>query len=155
MAIEFDFTNPGDRPALIAFSNPSYLAIARPVLKDLGFNVHEAANHQDFMVRYSQRPYELVMIEQLFASEKPEENISLEYVQELPMTQRRDTVFVLLGESFESMDTLAAFVLSVHAVINAQDMPNLAQVVQQALADNSMVLSTLRETSSRIAAGKV
>jgi hypothetical protein len=155
MAIEFDFTNPGDRPALLGLSTASYLAIVKPILKDLGFNAHEAANHQDFMVRYTQRPYELVLVEELFACAKPEENLSLEYVQELPMTQRRDTVLVLIGEQYTSMDTLMAFVKSVHAVINPQDLPSLGQVVQQAVTDNSMVLSTMRETNTRIAAGKI
>src|ERR1039458_6561071 len=59
----FDFVSTEDKPALIAFSTPEWLEAAKAALDELGYKVHTAATHSDFLVRFSQAHYQVVIVE--------------------------------------------------------------------------------------------
>jgi hypothetical protein len=71
-------------------------------------------------------------------------------VQSLSMSQRRYAVFFLIGETFESLNTLQAFAQSVHCVLNFAELPMLKEVVQKTIAENDLFLSTFREAQRRV-----
>ncbi|HEV2456265.1 MAG TPA: hypothetical protein VGY98_18515, partial [Verrucomicrobiae bacterium] len=56
----FDFISTGDKPALIAFSTPEWLETAKTTLGELGYKVHTAATHSDFLTRFTQVQYQVV-----------------------------------------------------------------------------------------------
>ena len=155
MVSEVEFIGLNDRPALLALSTPEWLDAAKGVLTEIGYKVHAASNHDDFIVRFGRIQYQLVLIEELFAANTPEENLSLRYIQQLQMNSRRHSVFVLLGNSFNNLNALQAFQQSVHAVINRDELallgPNiLGPVVQRVVADNDLFLHMYRETQIQI-----
>jgi hypothetical protein len=155
MVSEVEFIGLNDRPALLAMSTPEWLDAAKGVLTEIGYKVHAASNHDDFIVRFGRIQYQVVLIEELFAANTPEENLSLRYIQQLQMSYRRHSVFVLLGNSFNNLNALQAFQQSVHAVINRDELallgPNiLGPVVQRVVADNDLFLHMHRETQLQI-----
>src|SRR5437899_10294874 len=89
MAEEFDFIGASDKPALLAFSTPEWLETAKAALTELGYKVHTAATHSDFLIRFSQIRYQVVIIEELFAANEISENLTLQALQHMPMSQRR------------------------------------------------------------------
>ena len=147
---ETNFITAADKPALIAFSTPEWLETAKATLNELGYKVHTAATHSDFLARFSQIHYQVVLIEELFGANTIEENITLKALQEMPMTQRRHATIVLLGNSFQTFMPMEAFKHSVHAVINASEMFLLRQLVEKAAAENQMFLHNFREVQNRI-----
>jgi len=56
MSNKFEFVSTSDKPALLAFSTPEWLEAAKTALSELGYKVHTAATHGDFLIRYSQVP---------------------------------------------------------------------------------------------------
>ena len=62
----FDFVSTDDKPALIAFSTPEWLEAAKQSLNELGYKVHTAATHSDFLVRFSQAHYQVVIVEDVY-----------------------------------------------------------------------------------------
>ena len=48
---QFEFVSAEDRPALLAFSTPEWLDGVRTSLQELGYKVHTAATHSDFLIR--------------------------------------------------------------------------------------------------------
>jgi hypothetical protein len=152
---EFDFIRPTDKPALLALSTPELLASARSVLHEMDYKVHSATEHEDFVNRFGQIAYQVTIIEDRFSCVAIEENLALMRLQYLPMGQRHHSVVLLIGESFQSLNTMQAFQQSVHAVINPADMPSLKQILQQVLAENDLFLSVYRDTQTRIAQGKI
>jgi DNA-binding response OmpR family regulator len=62
MSNKFDFISATDKPALLAFSTPEWLEAANSALTELGFKVHTAATHTDFLVRFSQIHYQVVIL---------------------------------------------------------------------------------------------
>jgi len=150
MSDKFEFIGADDRPALLAFSTPEWLDTVSTSVQELGYKVHTAATHSDFLIRFSQVRYQLVVLEECFAANTVEENLTLRSLQTMPMTQRRHATIVLLGNSFQTFTPLQAFQQSVHAVINSSELFLLKQLVEKAVGDNTMFLHGYREVQNRV-----
>jgi hypothetical protein len=145
------FVTAADKPALIAFSTPEWLDTTKAALKELGYKVHTAATHSDFLVRFHQVNYQVIIVEELFCGNNLEENSTLEALQNMPMNMRRDATVILLGDSFHTFAPMEAFQHSVHAVINSSEMFMLNQLVEKAIAENTLFLRSYREVQNRVA----
>ncbi len=149
MSSKFDFISTNDKPALLAFSTPEWLEAARTALVELGYKVHTAATHGDFLIRFSQIRYQVVIVEELFAANEIRENLTLQALQNMPMAQRRHATVILFGNSFQTFTPMQAFQQSVHAVINSSELFLLKQLIEKAVADNVLFLHSFREAQSR------
>src|SRR5215470_2186773 len=145
----FDFISTTDKPALLAFSTPEWLDTARTALAELGYKVHTAATHGDFLIRFSQVRYQIVVLEECFAANSISENLTLLALQEMPMSQRRHATVLLFGDSFQTFTPLQALQQSVHAVINSSELFLLKQLIEKAIADNTLFLNGFREAQAR------
>jgi hypothetical protein len=155
MAIEFEFLNPDDKPALIALTTPEYEQAVRSALVELGYKVHAVATAEDFWVRFPQVQYQIVVIEECFACQLPEQNETLARIQWLPMAQRRHATFFLLGMAFQSMNTMQAYQQSMHVVINPTELGSLGPIFKKSIADNELFMNTYKDSQLRIAQGKI
>jgi hypothetical protein len=153
MAGTFDFLTTTDKPALLALSTPEWQELARAALTELGYKVHTAAAHGDFITNFTQVPYQVVIIEECFAADTAPENRSLTFLQNAPMNLRRHTTLILVGDSYTSFNPMQAFQLGVNLVVNRSEILLLIQFIQKAVADNDMFLHGYRETQRRIAQG--
>ncbi|MBP9902765.1 MAG: hypothetical protein V9H26_07105 [Verrucomicrobiota bacterium] len=147
---QFDFISASDKPALLAFSTPEWLDAVKLALQELGYKVHTAATHSDFLIRFSQVRYQVVIVEERFAANTLEENLTLQALQQMPMNQRRHATVILLGESFQTFTPLQAFQQSVHAVINSSELFLIKQLIEKSVADNQMFLHSYNEVQSRL-----
>jgi hypothetical protein len=152
MAANFEthFITAADKPALIAFSTPEWLEAAKTALKELGYKVHTAATHSDFLVRFSQIRYQVVIVEELFGANSLDENSTLKALQNMPMNLRRHATIILLGNSFQTFAPMEAFQHSVHVVINSSEMFMLKQLVEKAVAENTLFLQSYREVQRHV-----
>src|SRR4029077_6579770 len=149
MSNKFEFISATDKPALLAFSTPEWLESARTALAELGYKVHTAATHGDFLIRFSQVRYQIVILEELFAANSLEENLTLHAIQQMPMNQRRHETVILFGNSFQTFTPMQAFQQSVHAVINSSELFLLKQLIEKAVSDNSLFLHSFREAQTK------
>jgi hypothetical protein len=147
---QFEFISATDKPALLAFSTPEWMDAVKTALQELGYKVHTAATHSDFLIRFSQVRYQVVIVEERFAANTLEENLTLQALQQMPMNQRRHATIVLLGESFQTFTPLQAFQQSVHAVINSSELFLIKQLIEKSVADNLMFLHSYNEVQSRL-----
>jgi hypothetical protein len=147
---QFEFISATDKPALLAFSTPEWMDAVKTALQELGYKVHTAATHSDFLIRFSQVRYQVVIVEERFAANTLEENLTLQALQQMPMNQRRHATIVLLGESFQTFTPLQAFQQSVHAVINSSELFLIKQLIEKSIADNQMFLHSYNEVQSRL-----
>lgn len=152
MAETFEFISATDKPALVAFSTPEWLEAVRSALLELGYKVHTAATHGDFLAKFSQIRYQVVVLEELFAANTLEENLSLKALQQMPMSQRRHAAVILLGDSFQTFMPLQAFQQSAHAVINSAEMFLIKQLIEKVVADKELFLHTYQTTFQRVLA---
>lgn len=146
----FDFVSKTDKPALIAFTTPEWLESAKAALLELGYKVHTAATHSDFLIRFSSTQYQVVVVEELFGANNLDENLTLKALENMPSSQRRHATILLVGESFQTFVPLEAFKHSVHAVINSSELFLLKQLVEKAVSDNDSFLRSFREVQTRL-----
>jgi hypothetical protein len=152
MSDNFEFISTTDKPALIAFSTPEWLQSVKTALQELGYKVHTAATHADFLIRFTEVRYQVVVIEELFAANTPEENTTLITLQRMPMGQRRHSTMILFGDSYQTFTPMQAFQNSVHAVINSSELFLLKQLIEKTVADNTMFLNSFREAQQTVLA---
>ena len=145
MGDSFDFISPTDRPALLGLSTMDWLVKCRIDLTDLGYKVHVAANHEEFIGRFNRAQYQVVVLERLFASVIQEDNVSLATLQRLGMSQRRHAIVILLGDGFQSLNPFQAFQFSVHTVISGSEMDSFKPIVQQIVGENEQFLHGFRD----------
>ena len=150
MANDFDFVSATDKPALLAFSTPEWMETAKASLQELGYKVHTAATHSDFLIRFSQFRYQVVILEELFAANSIAENSTLQVLQNMPMNQRRHATVILLGNSFQTFTPMQAFQQSVNTVINPSEIFLLKQLIEKSVADNDSFLHSYREAQSTL-----
>jgi hypothetical protein len=153
MNTSFDFVSKTDKPALLAFSTPEWLDSAKTALLELGYKVHTAATHSDFLIRFTSTQYQVVLVEELFGANTFEENLTLKAIQNMPIGQRRHATILLVGESFQTFTPMEAFKHSVQAVINSSELFLLKQLVEKAVSDNDAFLHSFREVQARLFSG--
>jgi len=150
MSDQFEFLSATDKPALLAFSTPEWLEEVKKALQELGYKVHTAATHSDFLVRFSQVHYKVVIVEERFAANTLQENLTLQSLQRMPMQQRRHATIILIGESFQTFTPMQALQQSVHAVINSSELFLVKQLLEKAAADNEMFLHSYQDVQARL-----
>jgi CheY-like chemotaxis protein len=153
--MEFEFIGPDDKPAMMCLTSPDLIAITQGLLAELGYKVHHVTNEAEFTARYPQLPYQVVIIEECFGCDNPADNTTLKQIQWMPMGRRRQTTFILMGASFQTLNSMEAYGQSVHAVVNLVDLANLGQVIQKVTSETDLFLATFRDTQARMAQGKV
>jgi len=150
MSDQFEFLAATDKPALLAFSTPEWLEEVKKALQELNYKVHTAATHSDFLVRFSQVHYQAVIVEERFAANNLQENLTLQAIQRMPMGQRRHSTIILIGESFQTFTPMQALQHSVHAVINSSELFLVKQLLEKSVADNQMFLHSYQDVQSRL-----
>lgn len=150
MSDQFEFVSATDKPALLAFSTPEWLEEVKKALQELGYKVHTAATHSDFLVRFSQVHYQVVIVEERFAANTLQENLTLQAIQRMPMGQRRHSTIILIGESFQTFTPMQALQQSVHAVINSSELFLVKQLLEKSVSDNQMFLHSYQDVQARL-----
>jgi DNA-binding NtrC family response regulator len=153
MATEFDFIGANDKPALLLINNPEWVNYTKSVLVEMGYKVHSLDTHEEFIQRFFEIQYQVVLVDESFGGSL--ENPTLKTLQELPMIQRRHAVILLLGGSFETLNAMQAFQQSVHSVVNYAEISLLEQLVQKAVSDNEVFLKAFRETGHHVGQSRV
>ena len=149
--MDFEVLTANDKPALLGLSTPELQETAKTALDQLGYKVHTAVNHGEFLHKLSQVSYQIVVLEELFSATTPEENESLVSIRRMAMAQRRHSTIILFGFNLATFNPMQAFQQGVHAVVNPSEMFLLIQLAQKAVADNDRFLHTFREVQRRVA----
>jgi hypothetical protein len=150
MATEFELLGPADKPALLAFSTPAWLEASKVACQELGYKVHTAATHTDFLARFSQIRYQIVLLEELFGANSLEENLTLKSLQTMQMSQRRHATIILLGDTVQTYNPLQAFQHSVNSVISSSELFLLNQLIEKSVADTKFFFHTYTETQTSL-----
>ena len=154
MSLDLEILAPTDRPVLLGISAADILDYAQGVLDQLGYKVHTATTRDEFLDRFSRVQYEIILLEDTFGGVPPDQNESLQTLQQMPMGQRRHATILLISDTLPSLDALTAFQQSVHATINRNDLDKLMLIIQQVVNDNTLFLNTYRDVQRNIAQGK-
>lgn len=141
--ISQDFFELGDRTSLVC-TDPNTVEIAWRTLKDLGFKTHMVETHDIAIERLRYTQYNCIVVQETFAGSSLRAHAVMNYLAQLPMTQRRNSFVCLIGESFKTLDAMQAFAQSVHVVVNPSDLPNLTAILKKGLSEFELMYRIYR-----------
>ena len=139
-----DFFELGDKTSLIC-ADPSTTETVRATLRELGYKSHIAETGEVGIERLRYTPYDVLILHENFAGSSLRSNALLNYLQPLPMNQRRYTFVCLVGPSFKTLDAMQAFAQSAHVVVNPADLPNLSAILKKSLAEFDLLYKVYKD----------
>jgi hypothetical protein len=142
---KMDFFELGDKTSLIC-ADPTTTEVVRATLRELDFKFHVAETPEIAVERTRYTNYDCIVIHENFAGNSLRSNAVLNYLAQLPMSQRRYSFICLIGPSFKTLDAMQAFTQSVHLVLHPVDLPNLGPILKKGLAEFELLYRAYKET---------
>ena len=141
----FDFLEEGAETALLCESEPDIRAQIRSALQDLGYQVREPKTPIEALKQMRFHVFDVIVLDELFGTEDPDENNVLRFLERMAMDTRRDIFLTLISERFRTNDHMAAFNKSVNLIVNRKNVGDFATIIKRGVAENVAFYRVFRE----------
>ena len=121
----FDFIEEGGKTALLCEPDPGMRTTIKPILQSLEFNATEASTAKDALKQMRFHVFDLVVLNERFDTQDPEDNHVLKYLNHLGMSIRRNIFVALLTQRYRTSENMAAFHQSVNMVVNVKNIAEM------------------------------
>ncbi|MEW5909127.1 MAG: hypothetical protein AB1659_04940 [Thermodesulfobacteriota bacterium] len=125
----FDFIRQGEKTALICIGDITLKKMATETLHGMGYHITDSENSRDALRSMWYHTYPLVITDEFFDTENPEQNRVLSYLEGLNMGIRRKMVVALISRTHRTKDHMTAFQKSVNLIINIKHMNELERLL--------------------------
>jgi CheY-like chemotaxis protein len=149
----FDFVEAEGETALICASDPNVRERISEALKSLTYMTTEAASARDALKKMRFHTYDVVVLDERFDTDNPDQNHVLQYLEGLPMGTRRNMFVALVTERFRSMDNMAAFNKSVNLMIHTKNIDDVATILKRGVSENAAFYRVFKETLVKMGKG--
>ena len=149
----FDFVEEGAATVLVCEPDPAVREKIVGAMKNLGYQITEAADARDALRKSRFHVYDAVVLNERFGTENPDANDLLAYLATLPMTTRRQIFVTLVTDRFRNMDNMAAFNRSVNLIVNLKNMDDFTTIFKKGLADHTAFYQIFKESLKKM--GKI
>jgi len=129
------FFDINDKSALVCMDNMEWQNVILGALTDLGFKIHTGVFIEDIINKIQSQTYNVVVIAENFTGANLEDNQILKVFQKMPMSQRRNQMIVLVGDSISSADRMSGFIFSVNLTVFSGDLPQFQTLIKRALIE--------------------
>jgi CheY-like chemotaxis protein len=141
----FDFLEEGAETALLCESEPDVRAQIRSALQDLGYQIREPKTPIEALKQMRFHVFDVIVLDELFGTEDPDENNVLRFLERMAMDTRRDIFLTLITERFRTNDHMAAFNKSVNLIVNRKNVGDFATIIKRGVAENVAFYRVFRE----------
>lgn len=141
----FDFLEEGAETALLCESEPDLRAQIRSALQNLGYQIREPKTPIDALKQMRFHVFDVIVLDEAFGTEDPDENNVLRFLERLAMDTRRDIFLVLVSDRFRTNDHMAAFHKSVNMIVNRKNVSDFATILKRGVAENVAFYRVFRE----------
>ena len=141
----FDFLEEGAETALLCESEPDLRAQIRSALETLGYQIREPKTPIDAFKQMRFHVFDVIVLDEMFGTEDPDENNVLRFLERLTMDTRRDIFLVLVSDRFRTNDHMAAFHKSVNMIVNRKNIADFATIIKRGVAENVAFYRVFRE----------
>lgn len=142
----FDFLEEGAETALLCEPDQTVRSKIRKALDNLGYHTTEPDAAREVLKQMRFHVFDMVVINELFDTSNPDLNNVLRYLDQLPMSTRRNIFVSLVTDRFRTNDNMAAFNKSVNLVINPKNIDDFEKILKRAIADNTAFYRVFKET---------
>jgi DNA-binding NtrC family response regulator len=139
-------------PALMCVSDGDRRKAVRAGLEQLGYAAQTPADSAEAIDLLRKVAYQVIVVDETYDGATALDNAVLKALNTMAMSVRRYMFVTLLAADVKSLDNATAFARSVNAVVNPNDLAQLAPLLRRAIADNDAFYRVFREVLQ--AAGK-
>ena len=136
----------GVKLALVAESDPDQIEKLKESIEDLGYRYVSVESTSQAISKMRFHTFELVLLSDRFDGIDLAQSPVLQYLNHLSMSIRRRMFVVLVGDSFHTMDNMAAFTMSANLVVGRRDLDKLTGILKNAIVDNEKFYKVLVDT---------
>ncbi|MDI6797808.1 MAG: hypothetical protein QMD09_12730, partial [Desulfatibacillaceae bacterium] len=97
----------------------------------------DASSARDALKQMRFHTFTLIVLNELFETDNPENNHVLKYLGRQDISTRRQMFVALITTKHRTMDNMAAFTKSVNVVINTKNLNEVEKVLHSALAEHN------------------
>jgi len=146
----FDFVEEGALTAMVCVGEATVGDKLAQVLEGLGYRLTRANSAREALKRCRFHVYDVIILDELFDTADPHQNVVLTYLAGLPMAVRRGTFVCLLTNRYRTTDKMAAFAASVNLVVNKGNLDAITPILKGALTENAVFYRIFRETLKKL-----
>ncbi|KMP11698.1 hypothetical protein UR09_01915 [Candidatus Nitromaritima sp. SCGC AAA799-A02] len=117
----------------------------------------KALEEKEYKIQFAQSPehavhkmkftqFHFVALEGSFGNVSLEKSLIYNTIIEMPMSDRRNIFFALVGDQFKTLNNMQAFAASANVVINQKDMEKVSDVLKKSITENDMFYKVYKET---------
>ncbi len=128
-----DLFEPGDKTALVCVDVPDVQRLVVENLGELEYKIHTGLYTDDVLLKLQAHLYDVVVISEHFNDSSLETNPIIQAAVEMPVSQRRQQLMVLVGSAMHTDSEMEAWSQSVDLVVSLADVPNLKHVLRRAV----------------------
>jgi hypothetical protein len=114
-------------------------------LKSLDFHVIESATFKEVLKYLNFHTFNVIVVNENFDTITGEMNNVLNYMEQLPMSTRRQIFVVLISATFATMDYMHSFNKSVNLIINKDDITELPLILKKEIQENEYFYHVFKE----------
>ncbi|MBU2522411.1 MAG: zinc-ribbon domain-containing protein [Proteobacteria bacterium] len=145
----FDFVEEGVETALLCETDPAILAKIKIAVKNMGYHTTEAQSALDALKQMRFHVFDMVVLNEKFDTEDPDNNNVLKYLQQMSMDIRRNIFVALITDRFRTMDNMAAFHKSINMVINLKNINEIEKILKSGVADSAVFYRVFKEVLAK------
>jgi CheY-like chemotaxis protein len=149
----FDFVEAEGETALICENDPAAREKISSAMKKLGYLLTEAPSARDALKKMRFHAYDVIVLNERFDAENPDQNDVLQYLEGLPMVTRRNMFVALVSDRFRSMDNMAAFNKSVNLIVNTKNIDDVESILKRGVSENTAFYRVYKETMKKMGKG--
>ncbi len=145
----FDFVEEGVETALLCETDPAILAEIKIAIENMGYHTTEAQSALDALKQMRFHVFDMVVLNEKFDTQDPDNNNVLKYLQQMSMDIRRNIFVALITDRFRTMDNMAAFHKSVNIVINLKNIKEIEKILKSGIADSTVFYRVFKEVLAK------
>lgn len=131
--------------ALVLYDDEDTTKFLVSKLSNLGFSVTEAVNFRDAAKQLKFSEFQLLLIKEDYYGCSIQGNHLLRTVPMIAPPSRRTMLVVLISPTMATLDDLLAFSISLDAIINVSDIPNIEMLLASTIARGKKFYSIFQE----------
>jgi hypoxanthine phosphoribosyltransferase len=141
----FGYQDINNETAMICENDPVIKQKIGSALKSLDFNVIESATLKETLKYLSFHTFNVIVVDETFDTGPDGVNYFLNYLENLPMSIRRQIFVVLISSTFATMDYMHSLNKSVNLIINRDDISETGLILKKEMEENEYFYHVFKE----------
>jgi len=142
----FDFVEEGTKTALVCEPDAAIRNKIETILKQNEFHTTEPTAAMEALKQMRFHVFDVIVINELFDTQEPQDNHVLHYLDNLTMGVRRNIFVILLTQTHRTNDNMVAFHKSVNLVVNLKNLDQFEKIFTRGLADYGAFYRVFKES---------